>query len=284
MDRKPRIAVVGSVHMDMIAHSAMLPEKASSVIGNRFVMQPGGKGGHQAVQCAAAGADTFMITQFGDDDFGRSLLAFLTSSNVDCSAVTRANGLQTGSSTVLSAPEGYTSTIYPGAAAAMTPDDVKSRVKQIAPFDMLILQLELPLELSVAAAHAAKSLGATVVLNAAPSPAMVTNELKSLLQVTSLIVVNESEARAVSGAANAALLASQIGGSAVITLGSVGSEASDGNTTWKQVAIPVDVKNTVGAGDAFLAGLCISLCRGAEMKAALQFAAEAAAKHLAGSH
>lgn len=274
--KRPRIAVFGSVHMDVMAQAATLPEKATSGLAHSFSMSMGGKGGNQAVECVKAGAEVFMVTQLGDDDFGRSLITSLKQRGVDCSMVAIAAGMQTGASTVLSAPRGYTSLIYPGAAAAMASGDVAKRISSLAPIDMLVLQLELPMALSLAAARAVRAMRARVVLNPSP-PAAVDPELLSL---TSLLVVNETEAIAIAGSVNATDLAKMVTGQAVITRGADGCMASDGVTTWHQSAIEVPAKNTVGAGDAFLAGLCVALCNGADMPVALRAGTEAAARKL----
>jgi ribokinase len=273
MTIKPRIAVFGSVHMDLIAHAALLPEKATSGLAHGFTMAMGGKGGNQAVECVKAGAEAFMVTQLGDDEFGRSLLASLKTLGVDCAGVAVAKDLQTGASTVLSAAGGYTSLIYPGAAAAMTAEDVAARIGALAPLDLVLLQLELPMALSLAAASAAKKVGARVVLNASPEPV----GLAALLALTDVVVVNESEALAM-GTADVVALARKIDGAAVITLGAEGSVASDGHAVWRQEALPVTVKSTVGAGDAFLAGLCVALCREFNLELGLTKAAQSA-KH-----
>ncbi len=275
MTIKPRIAVFGSVHMDLIAHAALLPEKAASGLAHGFTMAMGGKGGNQAVECVKAGAEVFMVTQLGDDEFGRSLLASLKTRGVDCSGVAVAKDLQTGASTVLSAAEGYTSLIYPGAAAAMTAADVAARIGALAPLDIVLLQLELPFALSLAAARAATGIGARVVLNASPRPEDF--DLSALLALTDVVVVNESEAMAL-GTTDVRALAQKVQGAAVITLGAEGSVASDGNFACSQKALPVTVKSTVGAGDAFLAGLCVSLCEEFNLELGLKKATQSA-KH-----
>lgn len=272
MTVKPRIAVFGSVHMDLIAHAERLPEKAASGLAHGFSMGLGGKGGNQAGECATAGAEVFMVTQLGDDEFGRTMLAQLKSRGVDCTRVVLAEGMQTGASTVLTAPEGYSSLIYPGAAAAMKVEDVAARVESLRPLDMVLLQLELPTALSLAAATAAKNVGAHVVLNASPVLSL-NNDLRRLLELTSLLVVNEAEAAALGGIAG---IEKMTDAQVVVTLGARGSLASDGRQTWTQAALPVTVKSTVGAGDAFLAGLCASLCREYNLGLGLVAAAQSA--------
>ncbi|MFN0192243.1 MAG: carbohydrate kinase family protein [Aestuariivirga sp.] len=276
MNPRPRIAVFGSVHMDLIAHAQTLPEKARSGMAQGFSMGLGGKGGNQAVECVAMGAEAFMVTRLGDDEFGRSLLSSLQARGVDCSGIEVAEYQQTGASTVLSAPEGYTSLIFPGAAAAMSVEDIEARIMDLMPLDMLLLQLELPVALSVAAARIARANATTVVLNASP-PA---GNIDALLACTDFLVVNEAEAIALIGEADAMKLAKEIGGRAVMTCGAKGSVGSDGSEVYEQHAVRVEVNSTVGAGDAFLAGLCVELCRSNDLKAALEAASQSAARKL----
>jgi ribokinase len=276
MTRRPRIVVLGSVHMDLIAHADRLPERARSGLALGFSMNLGGKGGHQAIQCVAAGADTMMITQLGDDAFGQELLGQLKQHRVDCTHVSILKSGKTGVSAVLSAPEGYTSLIFPGAASEMTSDDVAARVRRAAPFDILLLQLELPLSVSIAAAKAAKEMGARVVLNAAPP----SQQIEALMTFTDVLVVNEAEAQAMAGSENARELADTFKVLAVITKGADGSSASDGQSEWFQSAEPVKTTSTLGAGDAFLAGFCVSFCTHRDVPAALQAGAKVAAQRL----
>jgi ribokinase len=279
MNPRPRIAVFGSVHMDLIAHADQLPAQAASGLAHAFTMGLGGKGGNQAAECAKAGAETFMVTRLGDDGFGRDLISSLQSHGVNCMAITVAAGQQTGASTVLSSPQGYTSLIYPGVAAAMTPHEVEARVASLPPFDALLVQLELPLQLSTAAAKVAKANGARVVLNAAP-PRSVDKALQELLSLSDIVVVNEIEARALAGSADSVAVAKSANAIAVVTLGKNGCTASDGHSCWHEAAQPVAVKSTVGAGDAFLAGFCVSLCESGDIPAALRNGACAAARNL----
>ncbi|NJM30144.1 MAG: hypothetical protein HC855_08605 [Rhizobiales bacterium] len=279
MNPRPRIAVFGSVHMDLIAHAGTLPEKARSGMAHGFSMGLGGKGGNQAVECAAMGAEAFMVTRLGGDEFGRSLLSSLQARGVDCSGIEVAEDKQTGASTVLSSPEGYTSLIFPGAAAAMKMEDVGACVTALAPLHMLLLQLELPESLSVAAARAAKEMGARVVLNASP-PLAMNEELRQLLALSDIVLVNESEALALAGTADVLAAAKVLNSIAVITRGAAGSSASDGETAWNEAAPAVAVRSTVGAGDAFLAGFCAGLCEMKDLPSALRAGTRAAARKL----
>ena len=114
-ERAPRVVVLGSVHMDLIATAARLPGRGESVTGGTFAMAPGGKAGNQACQCALAGAETRILTRFGDDAFGRELTSALAARGVDVSLVAVDPEAATGASTVLAGEGDYQSIIAPGA-------------------------------------------------------------------------------------------------------------------------------------------------------------------------
>jgi ribokinase len=283
MTRKPRIAVLGSVHMDLIARAERLPDAGESIGGTGFAMAPGGKGGNQAAQCAALGAEAFMITQFGDDLFGRELLASLKAKGVDTSMVSTSASAATGASTVFATPDDYSSIIYPGAAAGLTVDEITRCIAALAPLDMLLLQLEIPLALSLAAAKAARDAGARVVLN--PSPAPQHGTADALVALTSILVVNRVEAGLILGSAvedrdieAAARALGNLGPPlVVITLGREGSAAWDGADFHRQPVFPIAVADTVGAGDAFLGTLCVALAEGRPLAETLRRASAAGA-------
>jgi ribokinase len=279
MKVRPRIVVFGSVHMDLIAHSTQLPATGESGLAHGFSSGLGGKGANQAVECARAGADAIMLARLGKDTFGKQLFEALKSDGVDCSQVTLLDGVQTGVSTVLSAPSGYTSLIYPGASAAWTEADVAVALQAVGPFDMLLIQLELPISLSMQAARTALACGARVVLNASP-PASSRLELDQLLELSDVLVVNETEALGLAGVATARDIAQQFNCLCVVTAGAKEVTASDGESVWGQAPTALEVTSTVGAGDAFLAGFCVSRGRGGEVAAALTSGTSAARQRL----
>lgn len=263
----PRIAVLGSVHMDLIARAPTLPEKGHSVIGHAFTIAPGGKGGNQACQCAMMGAETFMISSLGDDLFGRELLAALQAKNVNTDHVLIDGTNATGTSTVLSAHDGYSSVIFPGAAAQLSHSYINSALAKCGRLDALILQLELPLALVAHAAKRAYELAIPVVLNYSPAPAKKPN---NLISHVSTLVLNEHEAEAF-GALET------FSGQIILTSGSNGSRALSKAGVIEQPTFKADVVDTVGAGDAFLGTLITKLAEGAAMAEAMRSAAAAGA-------
>lgn len=282
---RPCIVVVGSAHMDLIASADRYPELGESVVGT-FEMAPGGKGGNQACQCALAGAETMLLTRLGDDDFGRELRSALANKGVDTSLIVTDTGHATGASTVLSARGEYASIIAPGAASKLSSADIERTRPAIEAADALVLQLELPPVISARAAAIAATAGKTVILNASPAPLSWAVVPDALWRATTVLVVNAVEAGGLLGrevdaatAAEAAVaLARQYAiNTTVITLGAKGSVAWHDGNTFTQPALPAEVVDTVGAGDAFLGTFAVARLEGLSMDAALHRAAAAGA-------
>src|SRR5947208_1705145 len=146
-DRRPKVVVLGSVHMDLIAIASRLPAPGESVLGT-FTMAPGGKGGNQACQFALAGAQTTIVTKLGRDAFGTQLIEALAAKGVNTRLVAVDPVAATGASTVFAGGGDYTSIIAPGAAASLSEADIDRALLDIASADALVLQLELPAAIS----------------------------------------------------------------------------------------------------------------------------------------
>lgn len=260
--------VLGSVHMDLVATSTRLPGRGESVLGNGFTMAPGGKGGNQACQLALAGIQSFMLTRLGDDLFGRELLAALKAKGVDTSLVSIDSKTPTGASTVFAAEGDYSSIIVGGAAAKLANADIEAARDMLTGSDALLLQLELPIEVSLRAAEIAKASGGMVILNASPIPDVIDGRLQSLLKLTSVLVVNGIEAERLLNQKMPPLkaaqkLASQFAiATVVITQGAEGVVAFHAGTTISQKAYAAEVVDTVGAGDAFLGTFVAGMLNG----------------------
>ena len=136
------------------------------LVGPGFTTSPGGKAGNQACQLVKCGTDASILTRLGNDSFGRQLLEHLTSHRVDPSLISIDEKEPTGASTVFAAEGDYSSIIVSGAAGKLTSADIESRRAALEAADALVLQLELPPPISIAAARIAKAKGRYVVLNA----------------------------------------------------------------------------------------------------------------------
>lgn len=256
-----RVAVFGSLNMDLLVRTAVRPNPGETVTGIDFQTGPGGKGLNQAIAAARAGSSISMLGTTGIDAFGAQLLDELSAAGVDTTGVIRTPGIPTGVAQVTVAEDGENSIIVVPGANAHTGRPSRAQRAAIATADVLLLQLEVPMDSVIAAAQHAASAGTIVVLN--PSP--IQDLPEALLAVTDLLITNEHEARRLTGmsaedpeALAAALL--QLVHSAVVTLGSAGCVwAQRGETPSRHKGAPVVSVDTTGAGDTFAGFLAAHL-------------------------
>ncbi len=257
----PRIAVLGSVNLDIVATGATLPSPGETVTNAVLAQHPGGKGANQALAARRLGAHVALSARVGADANANAALALLREAHVDLSALREDDTAPTGVALIAVAASGENQIVVaPGANLTLTPD-----VMRLPEADALILQLEIPLE-TVAAA--AKAFTGYTVLNLAPAAKLPPDVLAD----ADLIVVNEGEAAFYGEALHAtpALVAITCGarGAAIFQNGQKIAEAAPPPIT------PVD---TTGAGDTFVAALTLALLEPQTPENALRFACAAGA-------
>ena len=293
MQRKPRIFVVGSFVMDVIATTERIPPSGQTVYGKEFHMAPGGKGANQALQCARLGADVTMIGCVGDDLFGEMLLETPRAAGVDISRVVVHKGVTSGVGHVTLEVTEHTAqnriVVIPGANRTLTVDEVAWVKDEISTYDMVLLQLEVPLEVNLAVARWAKEAGVPVMLN--PAPATELDD--ELLSLVTYLTPNEQEASMEThlplgtderGLKKddlqkiAAALWSKGVENVIITLGGCGSAVvgADSIRYIPCVRMP-HVADPTAAGDSFVGALSVGLSAGLTQEQALAFASHTAA-------
>jgi ribokinase len=288
---EPRFDVIvcGSLHLDIVLHAPNLPRPDETVTGTRWEQKCGGKGGNQAVMAARVGARVAMIGCIGFDDFGTRLRTNLVSEGVDAGAVSVDPDARSGMSVAVVRPDGeYGAVIVSGSNWRIDPEGINKQWKALCGARAVILQNEVPEAVNVAAARAARSDGALVILNAAPARPMSAD----LLDRVDLLVVNRFEAEMLAGktvsnndeafAAMSELY--KAGRDVVITLGAGGlvvQSAAGGKPSWI-APHTVDVVSTHGAGDCLVGALAARLAWGETIIEAAKFANFAAASYVAG--
>lgn len=280
--KKPKILVVGSLVMDLIVSTERFPNSGETVFGSDFHTAPGGKGANQAVQAAKLGADVTMVGKVGGDSFGETLLASLKSHNVHTQYIKIADSISTAVGNIILEKKNNTTLnriiVVPGANMKITPEDVAFLEQEIANYDMVILQLEIPMQINEIVAEYAFKKGVPVMLNSAPSAPLS----KELLSHLTYISPNEHEAQDITGISpdseenirKAADRLLEMGvQNALITLGSKGAVFANKDVFLKSPCIdsgkPVD---PTAAGDSFIGAFCTAVCLGADYESALQFA------------
>lgn len=276
----PRIVVVGSINLDIVARVPRLPAASETVIGDQFEMFAGGKGANQAVGAARLGAHTTMIGRLGDDAYGRFLLESLAAEGINTITVQFTPDAATGVALVGVDAEGQNAImVIPGANSLLSPDDILAHEAQIATADVMLLQLEVPIETSIAALRLAQRHHVTTILDPAPAPA--TGLLDELLEVD-VLTPNRTEAEQITGqsivdVATAELVAHQMQArgarQVVITMGAEGALYVDRDCVARTVdACQVDVVDTTAAGDAFTSALAVGLATHGELTEAVELA------------
>jgi ribokinase len=163
----PDILVIGSLNADLVVRAPRFPTPGETISGQDLSIIPGGKGANQAVAAARQGASVAMVGRVGDDSFGPTLMENLQDNQVDTTYI-QTDESATGTATIIVDSSGQNSIVLsPGANGKVTPADVDSVSFQDA--DMLLLQLEIPLETVVHAASVARQNGLRVILNPAPA-------------------------------------------------------------------------------------------------------------------
>jgi ribokinase len=281
--RFAQIVVVGSANTDLVVRVPTLPRPGETVTGGTFFTARGGKGANQAVAAARAGGAVALIACLGDDSLGDETLAALTDEGIAVHAVCRMPDTASGVALILVDEGGENSiAVAPGANALLTPEQVVPSVEQLSAADVMIAQLETPLETVLAAARAANRVGARVILNPAPA-----RELPdALLQLVSVLTPNEAEAARLTGTpivgvraledAATALLQRGVGAVA-ITLGAAGVYVATREHRELVAGYRVPVRDTMGAGDVFNGALAGGLAEQLSLGEAARFANAAAA-------
>lgn len=277
------VVVVGSLHLDVMVQAPDRPRQGETLPGTGWWLNPGGKGGNQAVEAARFGAGVAMVGRVGDDDFGRRLRAHLQDRGVNADDVFTDAGAGSGMSVALIDPGGdYGAVIVSGVNGHLGPADLDRAAPRLAAARWVVLQNEIPEATNLEAARRARAAGARVVWNAAPArpldPAMT--------PLVDVLVVNAVEAEQLTGttvnglddAETAAHRLQEVGFAAVVvTAGGEGSVlAGQGLPTHRIHPHPVTVVNTHGAGDAFIGALTARLADDVPLSDAAEFASAAA--------
>src|SRR5262245_2768944 len=266
----PRICVVGSSNMDLIATAPHLPAAGETVMGTSFQTVCGGKGGNQAVMAARLGARVSLVSRLGKDAFGEMLLDNYQKEGIDTRHVHVDPKNPTGVASILVGQNGENCIVLaPGANAVLSKDEVYNAAQIIGEADCLLCQLEVPMDVTGEALNIANSFGKWTFLNPAPYqpfPSEWNDWIKFL-------ILNETELGQMTGSptatseeieAAARRLHDRFGWSVVVTLGSRGVFYQFDRPHWAP-AIPVEAVDTTGAGDAFVAALAVERAGNASM-------------------
>ncbi len=279
-EKRPRIVVVGSANTDMVVRVPHLPGGGETLLGSGFSMVPGGKGANQAVAAARLGAVVTFVGCVGTDSFGDLMVLNLENEGINTKFVVRDPDVTTGVALITVDEEFGENTIVvaPGANARLSPALLDLASAAIRDADVLVCQLEIPMDTVQSALQLARDAGVRTILNPAPA-----HELSnSLLSLVSVLTPNQTEAAQMLNAdfdpAAAAIHLRKRGAeNVVVTLGGAGARAvSASGNTGVPAFTPAEVVDTTAAGDCFTGALAVALGEGRTLEQAVQFANAAA--------
>ena len=280
-----KLVVIGSSNMDLVVSTEHFPLPGQTVMGKKFMTNFGGKGANQAVAASLLGGDVTFICKVGNDNYGREMIEKFQKDGIDTQYVTATDQAATGIAVITVDANGEnTIVVASGANGLLASEDIRNAEPAISQADVLLMQLETPIEPLCTAAQMAHEKGKYVILNPAPAPKAPLPS--DLLRHIDLIIPNETEATSITGveildlqSAERALKALKEMGAkdAMITLGEKGVLTYEDGKVKLFPACKVQAIDTTAAGDTFCGALSVAICQGRGMKEAIAFANKAAA-------
>jgi len=283
--RPGRIVVIGSINVDHVVRVATLPRPGETVLGGRFASVRGGKGANQAVAAARAGGSVTFVARVGDDWMGRAAIDAFTGEGIDTGFIAVTPQCPTGVALILVDAAGENSiAVAGGANDRLCRDDIERARTAIESADVVVLQLEVPLEAVEHAVSIARTAGTRVILNPAPARPLEA----TLLASVDVLTPNETEGESLAGhgstsrssddAERLATALLRLGPRAVVlTRGADGALVATTAGLTSVPAFAVEPRDTVAAGDVFNGCLAVMLAEGRDLVSATRFAAAAAA-------
>ncbi|HHX39905.1 MAG TPA: ribokinase [Armatimonadetes bacterium] len=278
----PRIVVVGSIHTDLVITAERLPARGETLLGGTFHTFPGGKGANQAVAASRLGGEVCMVGRVGADLYGGYQRDNLAAAGVRAEFVATDPDAASGVALITVERSGdNTIVVATGASGRCAPEDVDRAASVLSQADVLLLQLEIPLETVEHAIHLAAQAGTRVILDPAPARPLP----DALLDQVDLLTPNETEAAVLCGldpakpadpADLAARLQEKTRRSILLTLGVAGALVATDQGITHVPAVPVTPVDATSAGDTFNGALAVALAEGADLIQAACWASHAA--------
>jgi ribokinase len=256
-----RIVVVGSINMDLVTQAPRFAGAGETILGERFLTVPGGKGANQAVAAARLGAEVALVGAIGDDAFGRQLRQGLAAEHIDLIHTIQLDDCASGTASITVAGGENQIIVVPAANACVTPAQVEAARSLIERADAVLVQMEIPLETVEATLRLGHRLGTPVILNPAPAQKLPTAWLKLARYVTP----NQHELAILLGVdplEDFRSLMQRAPCPVVLTRGGEGAWYREQGDPTHQAGFTVDVVDSTGAGDTFNAALAVFLHEG----------------------
>lgn len=276
------ICVIGSLNMDLVVNVDTMPKPGQTIIGSNFKEVPGGKGANQAVAMARLNGNVSMIGKVGEDGFGQTLINSLKNDKVDTTYIQTSKGA-TGVALITVDKNAQNSIVVSlGANFEVKEDDIDNNIEAIKNSDIVVLQLETPLNTIKYALNKAKELNKYTILN--PAPAVKLDD--EIIKNVDLLTPNETELEIISGVSieteediqKAAQIMIEKGvKELIVTLGSKGSLYINKEKSMFKKAYKVEAVDTTAAGDSYTGALAVALSQDKNIEDAMDFASKVGA-------
>lgn len=264
-----RIAVVGSINMDLVVETDIIPKKGETVLGNHFFIAPGGKGANQAVAAARLGGNVTMFGSVGIDQNGETLRAILKEEGVETAFINIVEGVATGVA-IIEICENDNRIIVAQGANQYTNLEYLTKVSQeLLNYDVILLQHEIPMESIEYITNYLSIYNKTIILNPAPAFTLSEETLKCITYITP----NEHEYKMVLNTSDDMdEVLKRFPNQLLITRGEEGVTYYDGKNIITVPSMNVDIVDTTGAGDTFTGAFGVAISQGQDLQKAIHFA------------
>lgn len=272
----PKITVVGSINMDLVTETSIIPDQGMTILGDKFSTMPGGKGANQAIAAARLGAEVRMIGCVGDDSFGKTVMENLKNEGILVDSVEPVTDYFTGIANIMIYEQDNRIIVVPGANYRLTPEMIETHKADIAISDVVLIQLEIPYKTVEATVDLAHQYGVKIVLNPAPARKLP----ETLLNKINYLTPNEyelAEMLGVEGKTSIQKLMQQAGSHYIVTNGKNGVYYLENQDPVHVPGYDVSAVDTTGAGDTFNGAFAVAISAGWSLKQACKFANAAGA-------
>lgn len=276
-----KIIVIGSSNVDMVVRTSHLPAPGETILGGEFFMNQGGKGANQAVAIKRLGGNLIFMAKLGNDVLGRQSVGYFKKEGIDTRYIALDEDSASGVALISVDDHAENSIVVAsGANMLLNEQDVDKMLEEMCEGDILLMQLEIPLQTVEYAARKAFGKGVKVVLNPAPARSLP----KELFRYLYMVTPNRIEAEMLTGIkiandADVEKVAEEICAmgvkNVIITLGSKGCLIREEGVSYRIDAFKVEPVDTTAAGDTFNGALCVGLSEGMDLKQAAVMASKA---------
>ena len=266
---RKKIGVVGSVNVDIVSKTNVIPKVGETILGEDFLISFGGKGANEAVASARLGASTTLFACVGDDMFSKNAIANLQQEGVHITAVKQIKKAKCGFANIVVSNKNNQIIVVPGANGKLDESYIRKFASRIKECSIVGGQFEIPVESLLLASRICKDNGIKFVLN--PSP--IKEYPQELFDNADYVIVNELEIQCVDKSCNCINDSlSKYPKKLILTKGAEGCYFHNGDKLVHIPAIKVNVVDTTGAGDTFMGAFMVGINGGLEFSCAISFA------------